>query len=113
MKNYKEFSENEALGDIAPELRVFTRQLEMEHPNRYWEKLCPPRKAMLVVDALAGETSIYNLDHGSFVTQIASLLSYPGPDLNGVDAPLDGRKFIDTLRNGNDWDSDPRRRDIW
>ena len=81
MKNYKEFSENEALGDIAPELRVFTRQLEMEHPNRYWEKLCPPRKAMLVVDALAGETSIYNLDHRLIRHSDSFVAFLPGPRL--------------------------------
>ena len=68
MKNYKELSENEALGYIAPELRIYTRQQRTAQPNRYWEKLCPPRKATLVVDALAGETPIYILDQGSFVT---------------------------------------------
>jgi hypothetical protein len=59
----------ETLGDIASESqRMRTRQQYIAQPNRYWEKVCPHRKALLVVDAVAGETPIYNLDQGSFVS---------------------------------------------
>lgn len=68
MKSYKQRSPEEMLGYILPESRRLTRQQQMVQPSRYWEKVCPPRKARLVVDAVAGDTPIYNLDHGTFVT---------------------------------------------
>jgi len=68
MKGYKQRTPIETLGDIASDLRMRTRQQQKAQPNRYWEKFCPPHKALLMVDAVAGDRPIYNLDQGSFVS---------------------------------------------
>ena len=68
MKDYEQRTPIERLGHITSDARTRTRQQQIEQPSRYWEKVCPHRKALLVVDAVASDTPIYNLDHGSFVS---------------------------------------------
>jgi hypothetical protein len=68
MKPYQQRSWDETVGHIQPDVRLRTRQQQKAQPNKYWESICPSRRGRLMVDAFAGDSPIYNLDHGSFVS---------------------------------------------
>ena len=55
-------------GAESPASRTPPKPQRRPHPDKDPNDSCPLRKGWLVVDAMAGDTPIYNLDHGSFVS---------------------------------------------
>jgi hypothetical protein len=89
MKNHNQRSPDETLGLIASDARARTQRQYEEQKHGFWEKVCPTRRARLVVDAVAGNRPIFNVDHGSFVTH------------HVIGPKWDGKRFHSVTPNGD------------
>jgi hypothetical protein len=89
MKSDKQRSPDERLGLISQDLRVRTQQQYENQRSGSWENVCPPRKARLVVDAVAGDRPIFNVHFGTFVAH------------HVVGPKWDGKRFHSVTPNGD------------
>lgn len=90
MKGPKQLSQDERLGLLSSQdARVRTQQQYREQKLKFWEKVCPPRKARLVVDTVAGDRPIFNVHFNTFVTH------------HIVGPKWDGKRFASVTPNGD------------
>jgi hypothetical protein len=90
MKTDQQRSPEERLGLLkSPDVRARTQQQYEHQKSRFWENICPPRKARLVVDAVAGNRPIFNVHFGTFVTH------------HVVGSKWDSKRFDSVTPNGD------------
>ena len=90
MKSYKQRSPDETLGLlISQDARARTQHQYEDQKSGFWENVCPPRKARLVVDTVAGDRPIFNVDLGTFITH------------HVIGPKWDGKRFHSVTPNGD------------